>query len=172
MPLAAAAANVADAAATPSAWATILTRLAVANSRSAAMTSLQYAMYGRGREAGFTSPPAIRAAFARLLPPPALPDGALEVLAFVVYDRVMAVAEAANRLAHPHAAPALVHTMTSLPRAAYDEALREQLPLPLELHRVFVAAAARARELAAGGGAAAAAPPPPPPAKRQKKAAR
>lgn len=133
-----------SAATTSAGWQTFLARLAFANLRSAAMTSLQYAIYGRCREAGFTSTPRVKAAFARLLPPPALADGALEVLAFIAYDRVASVAEAANRIAN-HSSAAPVHTMATLPRAAYEEALCSQLPLPAELHELFQAAAARSR---------------------------
>jgi len=151
-------------------WAAFLARLAFANARSAQMTTLQYVIYGRCREAGFTGSIRLKAAFARCLPPPALSDAALDVLAYIAYDRVSAIVEAANVLhcggggggggsgggGAAGGAPAPVHTMESLPLAAYEAAARSQLPLPLELHDVFVAAAAARRRALTQ----AAAPPP------------
>lgn len=81
-------------------WRTFAARLAFANARSVQLTTLQYVVYGRAREAGFTGTKALKAAFASLVPPPALPDAALEVLAYVAYDRVCALVEAANRIAY------------------------------------------------------------------------
>lgn len=81
-------------------WRAFQQRLDFASARSAAMTTLQYAIYARSREAGFTGTPTLKRAFARLLPPPALPDAALEVLAYIAYDRVAHVVEEANRIAY------------------------------------------------------------------------
>jgi hypothetical protein len=81
-------------------WRAFQQRLDFASARSSAMTTLQYAIYARSREAGFTGTPTLKRAFARLLPPPALPDAALEVLAYIAYDRVAHVVEEANRIAY------------------------------------------------------------------------
>jgi hypothetical protein len=81
-------------------WRAFQQRLDFASARSSAMTTLQYAIYARSREAGFTGTPTLKRAFARLLPPPALPDAVLEVLAYIAYDRVTHVVEEANRIAY------------------------------------------------------------------------
>jgi len=74
-------------------------RLAFANARTRLMTTAQYDVYARAREASFTGGRRGRLArdFAALLPRPALSRATVEVLAFCAYDRAGAVVEAAVR---------------------------------------------------------------------------
>lgn len=152
-------------------WAAFAARLAFANTRSARMTALQYAVFCRAREAGFTNGPKAKKRFIEAIAPsaagpqPAPP--AVEVLAYLAYDRVGSVVEAALRIlhggaltAHAYAPPLDIGTLSAAMACLPDlppelETLVGQVTA-VERRRAEMGALAAARNSAAQAATAAA----------------
>lgn len=123
------------------AWRVFTERLAAFNTCSAGMNTVQYAVYAWARKAGFTGTPKTKLAFASQLTAPALTAASLEVLAYLTFDRLCAVVEAAGKLAASAATAASAGdagaSCDSIPLHAYQAAIAALPPLPSELNAVF-----------------------------------
>lgn len=118
-------------------------RLEFANSRSSAMTELQYSHFVACREVGFLRGRRLANMFASLFPPPALTPPCLEVLSFIVYDYIGRVVEGANRLIG--SGSLTPNFYTPLPQVAIITSISCQPTVPTELEEV-VSLARRKRE--------------------------
>jgi hypothetical protein len=144
-------------------------RLAAANARSQKLNSRQYAIYTRAREAGFTATKALSLKFATLASSSAtaspLTSSVLEILAYLAYDRLCSVVEAANRV---HFQGVLTQIVDApIPVSAYVPAIASMRSLPEELQELVDKAKAaleqkreRERINAAHAALIAASPPP------------
>ena len=124
-----------EAAAPSETWKAFMDRLAFANRRSRAMSALQYAIFSRAREVGFTSNSSsyVTKHFVSLLPPPLLTKTALEVIGYLAYDRVGTIVEQACAQAAGKAPGEMVAARSPVPLAVYADVLARQGDLPPEL---------------------------------------
>ena len=130
----------------------IMERLAFANRRSRGMSALQYAIYARAREVGFTNYPGSFTAkkFLSLIPPPALCKTSLEVIGYLAYDRVGCIVEEACMLACGGSPGVYVASSEPVGKAVYAAVMSRLRELPPELTaraRTVQTSAARTVEL-------------------------
>lgn len=123
-------------------------RLEFANSRSAAMTELQYGHFVTCREAGFLRGRKLSTLFAALFPPPTLTSACLEVLSYIVYDYVGKVIEGANRLMG--SGSLTDNFYTPLPQVAIVTSISCQPSIPPELEEVVQATRQKRERMEAG----------------------
>lgn len=132
--------------------AAFLARLAFFNAHSRGLDSLQYALFARAREVGWTSTVAIQRAFVAAVgaAPGVVAPSAVELLGYLAFDRVGTVVEAASRLLHCGALLAVPEGSPPIPAPVYAAAIAALPGLPPELEAVqaqVALGAARARDL-------------------------
>lgn len=124
--------------------ASFFARLAFFNARSARLSNIQYAIYARAREVGFTSSVALERKFIAEcgLGPSILAASAVEAIGYLSFDRIGCAVEGARHLfeaANLH--DSLTHDEIPIPLAVYIAAVAELPLLPSELAAAVESAA-------------------------------